>query len=635
MKKTKKQPQNKPQAKGSGPMLCELCDSDRHTTQSHEERLEMLERQREEEYNQPPERQHAPPPSAKAKAAPPSSKKDSKKPDASKGKTIDPAQSKANRSGATVELGVGLLKQNVNDGIGFLSKDPDLYQRGGEFVRVTRVTEAQEEASIDEKDERKRPTVYAGTPRLMDCPPAHMLVRMCAHVPCSRYDSKKEERVLCDPPMKLVMGVLAEKEYPNIRYLRGIVETPFQRASGTICQKPGYDKETGYLYAPLVKFPEVPDKPTQKDAKKAYRKLHYVYKGLEFVSDTDRAVPIAGILTILAQAAIRGGVPIFLVEANTPGTGKTNVCDTIGIVTSGRPMPRRTFPGPNDELRKVVDSYAKEGTRYFLLDNIRQDFGGEALESLATSSGEWEMRLLGETQNLRVEWRTVVFGSGNNIGYESADIVPRVLVSKMQTASEDPRARDPSTFLIKQELRTYVREHRVELAAAALTILRAYTAAGRPKQDVRPWGSFEAWNDLIPPAIRFAGGPDVNECRLSGDKARAADTDSQHLLTILDKLPELYKRMPGKPGWAGAGDIIEACYDSEHWGSDPALEPLRGALEGLTSKKRTGQIRPNAVGLGHAFRRVHGRVIGGKRLVADFDKKHKIQMWAVESVHHH
>lgn len=597
------------------PPVCGVCTSSDHSTASHEERLDAVEAAREIEYAVPPERQHSKPPSKKKKKTP------------SKTNDVSTDAPKEKKSERTVDLGVGMLRENVRDAIGFLVGDPDLYQRGGEFVRVVRITSEQESTT---KDKNNRPSVYAGTPTLMNCPAAHMTARMDDIVPTRRWSKTKDDFVRCSPPINLVNAVLQEREYPGIRYLRGVAETPFLRPDGTICQRPGYDKATGFLYAPLTVFPEVPENPTQRDAEKAYKKLFRIYEGLEFVNDTARAVPIAGILTILAQAAIQGCTPVFLIEANTPGTGKTNVIDTIGIITMGRPMPRRSFPGPGEELRKVLDSYARDGTRFFLLDNIGQDFGGEALEMAITTEGEYDLRVLGETRNLRVEWRAAIFGSGNNVGYHTADIVPRVLVGRMETASEEPRSRDPSTFLIKEELRSYVRRHRVELAVASLTILRAYAAAGRPDQHVKPWGSFEAFNALVPQAIRFAGGPDVNQCRYSGESARAADTDSQHLMVILEMLPKLYIRL--ETGWLSASSIIEALYDPARYGNDPLYDHLRTAIEGITSKKRTGQIRPNPQGLGLAFRRLRGRVVSGKRLIDMIDKHHNAQMWRVERI---
>ncbi len=534
---------------------------------------------------------------------------------------------RAIRLKGAIVIGVGTLLDNTIESIELLSKDLDVYQRAGELVRVVRITET--EARIYSDERKGRGVLCAETPLLKQIPDVNLLARMSARVPCQRYDDKLQKYVYCNPTAMLARSILVHAEYPSMRVIRGISETPFLRPDGTVVQKSGYDKMTGYLYAPSTKFPRIPETPSQDEAHVAFEKLWHVYAGLEFVDDAARACPIAGILTIFAQAAIQGVVPIFMTEANTPGTGKTIVNDTIGIIASGRPMPRRSFPGPGDELRKVLDAYARDGTRFFCLDNIGQDFGGEALEAAVTTEGHYDLRVLGETRNMRVEWSTIIFGTGNNIGFYRADIIPRTLMSRMETQVEDPRGRDISTFLIKENLCAYAHRMRAELVVAALTVLRAYAYAGKPRQDCRPWGSFEAFNSWITPAILFAGGPDISTCRLTGDKARAVDTDSQHLASILERLPQLYKRH-GNVKWMGAGSIVDCLYDI--YGEDNTYDALRAAVEGLCSKKRTGEVRPNAQGLGIAFRRCRTQVIGGRRLVEEFDSGLGVQLWTVESI---
>ena len=54
--------------------------------------------------------------------------------------------------------------------------------------------------------------------------------------------------------------------------------------------------------------------------------------------------------------------------------------------------------------------------------------------------------------------------------------------------------------MIRRDRATYVR--------AALTILRAYIVAGRPKQKRKPLGSYEEWSRLIRDALLWLGEPD-------------------------------------------------------------------------------------------------------------------------------
>jgi hypothetical protein len=63
-----------------------------------------------------------------------------------------------------------------------------------------------------------------------------------------------------------------------------------------------------------------------------------------FQAAQHRAAYLAGQLTPFARFTFAGPAPLFLIEANTAGTGKSLLCDTISIVASGREMARTAYP---------------------------------------------------------------------------------------------------------------------------------------------------------------------------------------------------------------------------------------------------------------------------------------------------
>jgi putative DNA primase/helicase len=71
---------------------------------------------------------------------------------------------------------------------------------------------------------------------------------------------------------------------------------------------------------------------------------------------------------------------------------------------------------------------------------------------------------------------------------------------------------------------------RPKLVAAALTVLRAYVVAGRPRQEVPPLGGFEAWCHTVRDAILWTGC--ANPC-LTMESARRADPARQHLVAVV------------------------------------------------------------------------------------------------------
>jgi len=86
--------------------------------------------------------------------------------------------------------------------------------------------------------------------------------------------------------------------------------------------------------------------------------------------------------------------------------------------------------------------------------------------------------------------------------------------------------------LLRDELRRRTGVSRASGSAvvAALTILRAYHVAGRPKMPTNPLGSFEIWSRWVRDALIWLGEPDP--CKTM-DRARAEDPRMQELGAVL------------------------------------------------------------------------------------------------------
>src|SRR5690606_31632120 len=109
-------------------------------------------------------------------------------------------------------------------------------------------------------------------------------------------------------------------------------------------------------------------------------------------------------------------------------------------------------------------------------------FGGPALEMVLTAESTAEFRILGTNTVTNLPWRTVIFGSGNNVMI-ARDMLRRCMVSRIESPYERPELRPLSDFVHPERafrLKAWIKEHRVELVTAALTLLRAHAVAGRP-----------------------------------------------------------------------------------------------------------------------------------------------------------
>jgi hypothetical protein len=107
-----------------------------------------------------------------------------------------------------------------------------------------------------------------------------------------------------------------------------------------------------------------------------------------------------------------------------------------------------------------------------------------------------------------------------------ADTARRTLLARMESPLECPEER---TGFAHADLLAWVRADRQRLAADGLTLLRGFVAAGRPDQKLPPWGSYEAWSNLIRNAIVWAGLADPAETR---GITREADRSAEILALV-------------------------------------------------------------------------------------------------------
>jgi hypothetical protein len=142
-------------------------------------------------------------------------------------------------------------------------------------------------------------------------------------------------------------------------------------------------------------------------------------------------------------------------------------------------------------------------------------------------------------------------------------------------------------FLGYPNLRAHLRANRGNLLVAALTILRAYVAAGRPA-DLPPLGNFEAWSAVVRQAVHWITGHDP--CAARATILPESRGDVAALAAVLDG----WSRLPGAQG------------------------------DGMTAKR--------ALALGYSLRAARDRVAGPWRLRAGEDMHSKVATWRVERV---
>lgn len=443
--------------------------------------------------------------------------------------------------------------QMTNQLVYALSEDTELYARGGQLVRV-----------VVEPEVTVKNFIFPAGPRILPVT-IPTLYEHASYV--SRWEIYKGEQAgyqQCDPLMMVVTAARDRGVWPKQQRLTALVDHPFMLADGSIVAEPGYHAGTGVRYESSHPVHlDVPESPTLADAKCAAALLLHVVCNFPFETESDRAAWLASLLTPLVRYAHSGQTPMLLFDANTPGSGKTKLCQIISVITRGMEFATNSYPSTDDELRKKITSLLERGCSMFLLDNIDPNIqiGGPVFDMLLTSS-IWEDRLLGVNKIATLPNTAAMYGTGNNVRVKG-DTLRRVLHTRIKAQDERPEER---TDFVHPKLLEWVQDNRPRLLAAAFTMLRAYHAAGRPDMHLPRWGGFDSWSDIIRNTIAWVG---LTDPWLTREKLRENNGDEQ-----LNALREFYKLwVLFDPAYNGitAGKIVKWVDDSNN---DEAVETL-------------------------------------------------------------
>lgn len=496
------------------------------------------------------------------------------------------------------EVPLGADEGRVNDEVAAaMAKDNALHCRTGALVRV-----------IYDEVRRDRIRRAPGTPSISIAPLPWLRDRMTRHVRFRQI--KGDDIVDAHPPDWAVKAFAARGQWPELRHLEAIVTAPTLLADGSVITTPGYDAETGLLLALNGTFPPIPTAPTKDDAVRAVGMLLDILQDFPFEGEDQgkkhRAAAVAMILTPLARYAFDGPAPMFVIDANTPGTGKGLLITVAGLIVLGNALSVCVYSHDNAEMRKSVTAMVIAGDSFVLLDNIEDELGCAALDAAITAES-WSDRKLCTNEMAKGAIRITWVATGNNIELVG-DTPRRACRIGMRSDLEDPETRTGFKY---PNLKAHVKEHRGDLLAAALTILVAYIKAGRPSQKLKPWGSFEGWSDLVRSAIVWVGLADPAATR------QTASTEKQALAQLLDSWSSIDATDEGLT----TGQILARLAQDRHSCtvfSEAFLQLCGGKIDKLPTPKSAGKR------LAH-FR---GRIVGDKHL----DSKKNgdgVQVWTI------
>jgi len=477
-------------------------------------------------------------------------------------------------------------KRTADEIVEALHRDPNLYARGNQIVRVNTSTPPPPKIARDPE-----------APRIEAVSPAAMREIIATVVDLKRYDLKRKQLVPTHVPMWSVNSILARNNV-GLPTIEMVTEVPMLRDDGSVADKPGFDRDSGVHYAPTCFFPPLPSVEEARDA------LLDPVQDFPWPDEAHKAAWLASTLTLLARLAFNGPAPLNLADANTPGAGKTMTQSLAAIIGTGRPLAAMSCPESDAEMRKRLTAIAVAGEPSVLIDNIASELAFPSLDAALTSS-TWSDRLLGINKTITVPLRTTFFGNGNNLTLHR-DTMRRVNYYRLESRVERPEQRGEFKY---PNLLAYVQQHRGYLTSCALAILAGYCRKGRPDQYLAPLGSYEGWSDLVRSAITWIELPDPMLTRAS--LAESSDTEGDTLRQLLAGWKEIDTSGHGVTA-AEALDAVDRFPDK--------FDTLRAAL---------AEFNRNKQALGIRLAKFRGRVCGGECF--EKSERNKVSVWKVKA----
>lgn len=440
------------------------------------------------------------------------------------------------------------------------------------------------------------------------------LVRALAGVATwERYDARSEAWVRTDPPSRH-SGVLFDSQgYAHLPVLNGLTRQPYLRPDGSLMSRAGYDAATGIFGVFNERAFAIPDHPTRDEADEAAKLLNGLLSEFHFADDHDLAAALSAILTAVVRPSLPHA-PMFHVKAHVVGSGKSYLCELITAFATPQRGTPTTFPKEDEECRKLLLAELLRAPAVIEFDNLTSDLLAHKSLCTALTAEFMTGRILGVSKTATVNTRTLFLSSGNNVG-PVQDMARRCI-----TISLDPRIETPAARSFERpDLVRDVLAERGRYVSAALTIVRAWIDAGRPKSECKGLASYGDWSNLCRQPLMWLGFADPTNAIF---ESMADDPDRE----ILDRLLRAWHEEFGNTPTMVRDAIKRASYpfDQENTNSQGELKEV---LHDIALER--GEI--NRRRLGWWIKRQVGRIVNGLKFVRVSGNR-SAEAWKVESV---
>lgn len=425
-----------------------------------------------------------------------------------------------------------------------------------------------------------------------------------------RFDARAQDWARTDPPARHAGVLFDSTSYPHLPVLSGLARQPYLRPDGSLMAAAGYDTATGMFGVFNAREFSIPEAPGRADAEAALEILDELLAEFSFAGEADRAAALCAILTAAVRPSL-AVAPMFHARAHMVGSGKSYLCELITAFATPQRGTPTSFPADDEECRKLLLAELLRAPAVIEFDNLTGDLLAHKSLCTALTSEFMSGRILGVSKTATVGTRALFLSSGNNVG-PVQDMTRRCITIRLSPQVEVPAARSfRRPDLVREVLRS-----RARYVSAALTLIRAWIVAGRPKAECRALASYGDWSDLCRQPLLWLGCADPTA---SVFEAMRDDPDRETLARLLNAWHAAFGKTP-----AMVRDAVKQASAYHEQDSE-----LREVLRDISDER--GEI--NRRKLGWWIRRHAGRIVDGLRIVrASGSGNGSAERWRIEVV---
>ncbi len=310
--------------------------------------------------------------------------------------------------------------------------------------------------------------------------------------------------------------------------LMGFSPLPVLHRDGTWATTRGYDRSTKYYVRDT--FAAAPPAPSSVEIKDAVVLVSECFDQFPFATSGDFANAFALFLTPIMRPYLYGDVPLALINAHSPGIGKSALASAVATLHTGVPDGTWTNLGidPKSDVeneKEIISILLTDPNAVIVWDNLDHALRSTAITRLV-SKRTYNGRRLGKSEALKLANNTTPIITGNNIeiGGDYARRTYRIHLELPPDQIERPEKRVPAGGWKHADLNQWIVSSRDEIVRAMMTMINAWIAADRPMwSETGKGASFTEWSGVVGGILSVCG----VEGFMSDDEAFQADADSE------------------------------------------------------------------------------------------------------------